>query len=103
VLDHEPEYIPEAVEREPPNVATVAAIAFLAGLVLWIGGACLVLGADSGSGSDGTSGSGPVTVSTPRNATPVPTALPDRTDCNAIRGTDYRSEAERQWFRQNCS
>ncbi len=27
---------------------------------------------------------------------------PDRTDCNAIRGTPYRSDAERAWFLQNC-
>src|SRR5262249_8012050 len=32
--------------------------------------------------------------------TPVPTG--DRKDCAAIRGTDYRSDAERQWFITNC-
>jgi transcriptional regulator with XRE-family HTH domain len=38
-------------------------------------------------------------------ATPTPeppTAVPDRTDCEEIRGTDYRSEAERQFFLGNC-
>jgi hypothetical protein len=35
--------------------------------------------------------------------TPVPaTNGPDRTDCNAIRGTPYRSNNERSWFQQNC-
>jgi hypothetical protein len=27
---------------------------------------------------------------------------PDRTDCNAIRGTAYRSPTERTWYIQNC-
>lgn len=28
---------------------------------------------------------------------------PDRTDCRAIIGTPYRSNAERDWYRANCS
>lgn len=38
-------------------------------------------------------------------ATPQPTAtvLADRTDCAAIRGSDYRSTAERDWFNKNCT
>lgn len=38
-------------------------------------------------------------------ATPVPTAtvVADRTDCAAIRGTDYRSSTERDWFNKNCT
>jgi hypothetical protein len=38
-------------------------------------------------------------------ATPQPTATvpADRTDCSAIRGTDYRSSAERDWYNQNCT
>jgi hypothetical protein len=27
---------------------------------------------------------------------------PDRTDCNAIRGTSYSSAAEQAWYQQNC-
>ena len=30
------------------------------------------------------------------------TRMPDRLDCAAIRGTDYRSPAEREWFLANC-
>ncbi len=30
------------------------------------------------------------------------TAPPDRTDCNQIRGTPYRSNAERAWYQANC-
>lgn len=34
----------------------------------------------------------------------APTATPiiNRTDCSAIRGSDYESAAERSWFLQNC-
>jgi len=37
-------------------------------------------------------------------STPVvlPSPLPDRTDCPSIRGSDYRSDAERLWFAANC-
>jgi hypothetical protein len=31
-----------------------------------------------------------------------PPAIAHRTDCNAIRGTDYTSGEERQWFIDNC-
>ena len=51
---------------------------------------------------------------TPRRATPTSTpppttapavvtaGPPDRTDCDAIRGTDYRSEAEHQYYLAHC-
>lgn len=44
------------------------------------------------------------TATTPAIATPQPaTAQPTvRQDCDAIRGTDYQSEAERVYFQQNC-
>jgi hypothetical protein len=35
-------------------------------------------------------------------ATPDVTAPADRTECSAIRGTDYRSTAEQDWFKKNC-
>jgi len=31
-----------------------------------------------------------------------PTPLPDRTNCEEIRGTEYRSPTERQWYLDNC-
>jgi hypothetical protein len=37
----------------------------------------------------------------PSGAPPGPPG-PDRTDCNAIRGTDYRSGAEQAWYLRNC-
>jgi hypothetical protein len=33
---------------------------------------------------------------------PEPEPLPDRFNCSEIRGTDYRSAAERLWFIDNC-
>jgi hypothetical protein len=35
-------------------------------------------------------------------STQVPSALGDRTSCDQIRGTAYRSNAERNWFNANC-
>jgi hypothetical protein len=46
----------------------------------------------------------PTATSVPPATTVQPelTPLPDRTSCEEIRGTDYRSEAERQFFFENC-
>jgi lipoprotein-anchoring transpeptidase ErfK/SrfK len=40
----------------------------------------------------------------PSTATPEPTAtaLPDRTSCAEVRGTEYHSANERQWYLANC-
>jgi LPXTG-site transpeptidase (sortase) family protein len=46
-----------------------------------------------------------IDVQVQRQPTAVATVVPTpahRTDCTAIRGTDYRSDAERTWFQQNC-
>jgi hypothetical protein len=97
---------PAPPEEQSPNVATIAILGFLAGLVLWLGGACLVLGAGGSSGPGPSlqpSGGGGGGVSTPRAASPTPGKLADRTNCAEIRGTDYRSDTERQWFLANCS
>jgi hypothetical protein len=42
-----------------------------------------------------------VTPTTPPQATP--TTLPDRTSCDEIRGTQYRSVSEREFFLANCT
>jgi hypothetical protein len=45
----------------------------------------------------------PAVTSVPAAApTTVPAVLIDRTSCDEIRGTAYRSEAERTWFNSNC-
>lgn len=86
--------------QEQPNVAAIAVIGLMVGMVLWLGGACLILG--SGDDPVPTQRS-PATVATPRSAVATATRLPHRTDCAAIRGTEYQSEAERQWFLVNCA
>jgi predicted secreted Zn-dependent protease len=42
----------------------------------------------------------PTASPTPR---PGPTPLPDRTDCAQIKGTPYRSDAERAYYLANCT
>ena len=48
-----------------------------------------------------TSTPAPVTATAERKATPTPRPA-DRTDCDAIRGTAYRSPSEHDWFLANC-
>jgi hypothetical protein len=95
-----PEQEEEIADQQGPNVATIAILGFMAGLILWVGGACLVLGDGGGDGGPSLPAG---SVSTPATARQTPTALADRTNCAEIRGTDYRSPAERQWFLANCS
>ena len=93
---------------QPPNPARVAIWSFVAGVIIWVGGACLVLRGGNGGtpvASKPSSPGNPVVVSTqPTSARPTVTLtpLPDRHTCEEIRGTDYRSAVERQFFLQNC-
>jgi hypothetical protein len=75
----------------------IALVAFVVGILFHV---CVVYAVLD----DGESASTPATE-TPliRQATPLPTRPPDRSDCAEIRGTDYRSDAERAWFQANCS
>ena len=84
-------------ERLGLNLRQLALIAFVIGVLFH---ACVVFAVlDDGAEPAGrTSDSAPST----QQRTPTPTRPPDRTDCAAIRGTDYRSESERQWFQLNC-
>jgi hypothetical protein len=80
----------------------VAIVATIAGILLH---GCLVLYAFSSDGGEEGESTVPTTVVTAAaqpSATAVPTQPPDRTTCEEIRGTDYRSEAEREFFRANC-
>ena len=85
----------------PLKLWQVAGVGFLAGVMLHACVFLAVLG-EEGNGSGGNSGS----PSQPANPTarPLPTAtrIADRMNCDAIRGTDYRSESERLWFFANC-
>ena len=82
----------------------VALGAFIVGVFLHV---CLLYAV---LGDGGAGGGRPASTSRPSSggAPPIvvaatPTRPLDRTNCDAIRGTDYRSEAERRWYLSNCS
>ena len=54
----------------------------------------------SGGGDSKPSNTSPGVTGPKITATATPTL--NRQDCNAIRGTDYKSEEERLWFQANC-
>ena len=80
------------------DLRQVAIGAFIIGVFLH---ACVAVAVLDGGGN-GNSGDGQRTITSGPVAPPTRTPLLDRADCNAIRGTDYRSESERQWFIRNC-
>jgi hypothetical protein len=84
-------------------VAAIAMVAFVFGVLLNGYIALSVLDSDSSAATSGSDD--PIIV--PSNPTAEPTAtttpLPDRTDCEEIRGTDYHSAAEREFFLANCT
>jgi hypothetical protein len=95
---------PDEFDPEPPrtNLAMVALIAFAFGVFLH---GCVALSildnassSGNGSSSDRPTAEPAVTVA----AEATPTRLPDRTTCAEIQGTDYRSTAERDFYRTNC-
>jgi hypothetical protein len=94
---------PEDGGPEAPrtNIALVALIAFAFGVFLH---GCVALsilddGSSSARGSDDPLIVEPVSTTT---VEATATRLPDRTTCAEIQGTDYRSVAERDFYRANC-
>lgn len=53
-------------------------------------------------GSAPPSAQAPIQGSQPQSQASNQPGSGDRTDCNAIRGTSYRSASERAWYQQNC-
>ncbi|MGE0058525.1 MAG: hypothetical protein AB7P33_10385 [Dehalococcoidia bacterium] len=96
----------KSVDFDPKRVSVpqIAVVGFLIGILFHACVAYAVLSDGSGSSKPESSGGNIVTQPTAvaaATATPNPGA--DRTDCNAIRADPtYRSEAERQWFLNNC-
>ena len=78
----------------------VAAIGFVVGVLFHLAVFSAILN-DGGSraGGDASGGGRTIAVAT---VAPTATRLPDRTNCDEIRGSDYRSVTERQWFLANC-
>lgn len=84
------------------GVAVVALVAFVFGVILNGYIAFSIL--DDGESSASSPDESPIIV--PADPTTEPTATltpqPDRSDCEEIRGTDYRSATERTFFLENC-
>jgi hypothetical protein len=75
------------------------------GLLLVIAGGGLTALSDSGDAGSTVSEAtddGSQTPAQPPDAAPTPAPAENRQDCNAIRGTDYLSPEERDWFLANC-
>jgi hypothetical protein len=90
-----------------PSRVTLTQLAIVGFLIGVFFHACVALAVLDDGSSASTDGSPGVVVSSVPTALPgaviTPTPLPDRTSCDQIRGTEYRSEAERQWFQRNCT
>jgi hypothetical protein len=89
------------IERD---LRQVALLAFVVGVALHACVISAVLSGDGISTISEPSGNQVAATVTPGNQTAAtPTPLRDRTTCAEVRGTDYRSDAERAWFIANCS
>lgn len=97
-----PETSSEPEQQPRFDLKQVAAVAFVMGVLLHACVIMTVLGDGSGSGAGGLP-TVEVTPAAPAAGPPRPTPLQDRSSCSEIRGTDYRSEAERRWFLANCT
>ena len=80
------------------SLLQLAAVGFLTGVLLH---ACIVFAVLDDGESTANAPDGRTIVTPP--AAPSVTVVADRTSCEEIRGTDYRSESERQWFITNCT
>ena len=98
----EPSYHKNPTSRSTDSVALIAVVAFVFGVL--INGYIALSILDDGEASTTPSNEAPVIVPAAPTTQPTPTLtpLPDRTDCDEIRGTDYRSGAEREFFLENC-
>ena len=93
----------EAPSGPSNSVAVVALVAFIFGVFL-NGYIALSILDDDDAAASSSGDDAPIIVPAAPTAiaTDTPTPLPDRTDCDEIRGTDYRSGSEREFFLANC-
>ena len=101
----------QAGERVSPLILSAAVIGVLVGLFVWGSLAMSVMSSTEGllddlstdsGGSPGIIEAGTLTPRPEDAVSATPDASRNRGDCEAIRGTDYRSAEERQWFLANC-
>lgn len=83
------------------KLGQIAAVGVVVGVFLHV---CVVYAIlDDGGNGPPSIPPGQSTAVAQQQTPGVPTRLPDRTDCAAIRNTEYRSDAERRWFLANCT
>jgi hypothetical protein len=80
----------------------IALVAFAFGVFLHGCVALSVLDGGSSSASNDSRDTPTLEAGVTVEADATPTRLPDRTTCSEIQGTDYRSTAERDFYRANC-
>jgi transcriptional regulator with XRE-family HTH domain len=130
--DPQPSVLPIVPPRHNSGLWAVAGVAFVGGLLLWASLALGIFQAAgdliADIGGDSPAPTPVIVTTTPvpscdvlgqsatltdaqrqyfeqNCATPTPeppTPVPYRTDCDAIRGTDYQSPDERTYFLENC-
>ena len=100
----------QAGERVSPLILSAAVIGVLVGLFVWGSLVMSVMSSTEGLLDDLSTDSGGspgiIEAGAPTPGADAVSSTPDasrnRGDCEAIRGTDYRSAEERQWFLANC-
>ncbi len=92
------------------SLLVIGLVAFVFGVAMyyWVGTTILDSGGDSNDPSNAIEATVTPAVNTPAATVTVSpqataTPLPDRTNCDEIRGTQYRSVAEREFFLANCT
>jgi len=86
------------------NLLAIGLAGFVVGVVLHVFVVYAVLGSGGGGNTSSPNDNNVVDIPAPTVVIPTPTAtaLPDRTSCEEIAGTQYRSTTERDWYRANC-
>ena len=112
-FEFEEEPTDQREERVSPLILASAVVGLLVGLFLR-GSLVMSVGSSAGDllndvslDSEGAPSALDTVTPTPSaganpSVTPVPDPSVNREDCEEIRGTDYRSPEERQWFLANC-
>lgn len=93
------------------SLMAIGLIAFVFGVAMhyWVATTVLDSSSEAAESSNVPEATATPGTTTAATATPTvqaqatPTPLPDRTSCEEIRGTQYRSVTEREFFLENCT
>lgn len=94
--------------RNDMSLLLIGVVAFFFGVAVhfWVASAVLNSGAESSDdpvAATATADLESPTEAPTASAAATNTPLPDRTECDEIRGTQYRSVTEREFFLENCT